>query len=213
MSLLEFTSVNDLVADSNSFKDNKRSFNYNLKDKNVKNKLIKGAKREAFNIEEKSFSVNLIFSVGSWAKAVLPTIAYLNNMIEKSCKAGNSIVKIQSVENGTEKSSKQVDTIINFTVNEEKAVTHFYHTTQLIMINGPGYRSLAYEFLAPFFESKIGSCLVEIELFNRQTLDDLQFPKSIQTRSTVMRSKISKVSGIFSCNKCSFSTKSVTALY
>ena len=212
MSLIEFASLNDLVADSNTFKENKRTFNYNLKDKNIKNKLIKGAKIEAFNIEEKSCSVNLIFSVGSWAKAVLPTITYLNNLKGKSCKAGNNVIKIQSVDSGTEKSSKQVDTIISFTVNEEKAVAHLYHTTQLIMINGPGYRSLAYEFLAPFFESKIGSCVVEIELFNKQTLDDLHPSKPIQTRSTVMRSKISKVSGVFSCSKCSFSTKSVTAL-
>ena len=155
---------------------------------------MKGTKREPFVVEEKSCSINLNFSVGSWASSVLPTIPFFQDAQDQICKAGNSIIKIDSLKTGTETSGKQVDTLISFTVNGQKAVSHFYHTTQRIMINGQAYKTLAYDFLAPFFEAKIGSKSDEIELFNRQTLDDL-YP--VKPQSKVLRRKISKVSGIF----------------
>ena len=79
---VEYRSVTELVQDSNDLKSTPRSFDYTLSDKQTKSKLIKGAQREPFAIEEKSWSINIVFSVGSLAKAVLPTILYMNEFSE-----------------------------------------------------------------------------------------------------------------------------------
>ena len=54
----EFSSVEAMVEDTEVvlIKDSKRSFDYNLNNKAAKSKLIKGAKREVFEIVENSSS-------------------------------------------------------------------------------------------------------------------------------------------------------------
>ena len=206
---IESKSVSDIVQDSNSVKDNTRNFAYNLNDKQVKAKLVKGSQREAFSIEEKSNSVNLIFSVGSWAKVVLPTISYMNGFEPgKSINAGSSTIEISSVKCGKEVTGKHIDTQITFLVNEQKAVAHFYNTTQLIMTNSPGYRTLIFDFLVPFFKEKIESLKSDIELYNKNVLETLNDSKVKVKRGAIKYSKKS----IYSCNKCLYTTNSITAL-
>ena len=80
----EFSSVEAMVEDTEVvlIKDSKRSFDYNLNNKAAKSKLIKGAKREVFEIVENSSSANLIFNLGSWNHVVLPSIWYWNEVNE-----------------------------------------------------------------------------------------------------------------------------------
>ena len=175
---IEFDSVEDLVKDSEAvYLGSRRKFEYDLNDKNSKSKLLKGAKRPPFEIVKKNGSSNLIFNLGSWSKVVLPSIGYWNmnkiDMVDKMCKVGDSTIKIMSVKTGTEAGGKHVDTQIVFFINREKAVCHFYNTTQLIMVNGHGYTKLIEEFLAPYFQSKINMNIKDISTYNEQALETL----------------------------------------
>ena len=68
-------------------------------------------------------------------------------------------------------------------MDREKVVCHFYNTTQLILVNGHGYKKFIDVFLKPFFTSLIESCLNEIQSYNLMALEKLG-QKSVK-RSTV----------------------------
>ena len=52
------------------------TFDYELREKAVKTKLVKAAKRIPIETEENSTSTNLVFSPGAWYHVVLPSIKY-----------------------------------------------------------------------------------------------------------------------------------------
>ena len=168
MSLVKFVSIDEIVKDSEILKnvENKRTFEYNMNDKVAKAKLVKGAKREAYEVVKNKSSCNLDFSVGSWNHIVLPTIQYLNKIkVEKTCTVGTLDVKVASVKTGKDIIGKHIDTQIVFYSNRDKIVCHFYNTTQRILVNGHGYMKLVEEFLSPFFESKISTYETDIKDF------------------------------------------------
>ena len=126
---IEFDSVEDVVKDSEevmSYKEKQRIFDYDIKDKNIKSKLLKGAKRGPFEMVKNTGSVNLVFNLGSWNNVVLPSIGYWNlNKGDKTCKVAKSTIRIVSVKTGTEAGGKHIDTQIVFFIDREKAVCHF----------------------------------------------------------------------------------------
>ena len=184
MSLLKLDSIDEIVRNSEMLKigENKRTFEYNMNDKAAKAKLVKGAKREAFEVVKNQSSCNLDFSVGSWNHIVLPTIQYLNKIRgEKTCTVGTLEVKVASVKTGKDIIGKHIDTQIVFYSNRDKIVCHFYNTTQRILVNGHGYLKFVEEFLSSFFESKLPSyeadivdfvVLLQNQLFFRQAHED-----------------------------------------
>ena len=116
------------------------------------------------DIEENSTSSNLVFSAGAWYHVVLPSQKYFNDVKgEKNCKIGEYTVKVGGVRLGKESNGNHVNTQIVFFADRDKIVCHFYNTTQLILINGVGYRKFIDLFLKPFFASKITNCLQGIE--------------------------------------------------
>ena len=130
---IEYNNVEELVKNSEiTKKDVKpRSFQYELNQKQAKAKLIKGAKRNAFDVENKSNSINLIFNLGSWSNVVLPSIIYWNQIKDEgACKIGSSIIRVASVRSGIEAGGNHVDTQIVFFSNRDKVTCHFYNTTQ-----------------------------------------------------------------------------------
>jgi len=56
---------------------------------------------------------------------------------------------------GTEVTGKHVDTQVTFILNDDEIKLHCYSTTQLILINGNGYKNLVQFILKPFCEEKI----------------------------------------------------------
>ena len=67
--------MQEIVVDSDDIKANSnRLFNYNLNDKTAKAKLLKGAKRNPFEIVRNKGSINLMFNLGVWQSVVLPCI-------------------------------------------------------------------------------------------------------------------------------------------
>ena len=125
----------------------------------------------------------------------------------RTCRTETATVKISSIKTGSEKTGKHVDTQIIFFVDREKAVCHFYHTTQLIMVNGHAYKYLAKDFLIPFFQTKINNNEREIKVANEQAVQNL-IGKTVKHRTV----SYNKKGSLFPCKKCQFVSSSVTAL-
>ena len=58
------------------------------------------------------------------------------------------------VKAGRENNGKTVNNQIVFYADRSKIVCHLYNTTQLILVNGHGYRKFVDSFLMPFFTTK-----------------------------------------------------------
>ena len=100
---IELNSIEKVVVESENLKisEDRRRFLYNLNDKIAKAKLLKGAKREAFEIENNQSSWNFVFNIGSWNYLVQPTVQYGGNVkANKTCKLGEIEVQIASVKSG-----------------------------------------------------------------------------------------------------------------
>ena len=127
--IFKIQTLDDIIKDSEhqEFKCYERDFDYNLNVKSLKSKLLKSTKRPAFDITRNNGSSNLEFNIGSWRAVVLPSIRYwTSNMVGSSCKIGHHEIKIASIEAGTEAKGMQVDTLIGFLINGEKATCHFF---------------------------------------------------------------------------------------
>ena len=207
--MIEFESIKDLVSHSETigFGEKGRQFEYNLNEKNAKAKLLKGAKRSPFEIVQNNGSVNLIFNLGSWKTIVSPSILYWKEVrSDMTCTVGQSKVKLASVKTGRDVVGKHVDTQIVFFFDREKAVCHFYNTTQLILVNGHGYIKFVEEFLRPYFESKIAMNIRNITTFNEQALEVLGSKK-------VKRASVRYKGGsTYPCGRCDFAAQTITAL-
>ena len=155
-------------------------FDYELNDKATTSKLLKAAKRTPIDEEENSTSSNLVFSAGAWFHVVLPSRQYWDDVKgEKTCKIGDYTIKVGGVKEGKEKNGKHVNTKIVFFADREKIVCHLYNTTQLILINGRGYKKFIEVFLKPFFVAKTAECIEQIEEFNDQVVKKLG-PKTVK---------------------------------
>ena len=174
---MEFTNVENFVNDSevaNIGDIQARKFEYRLDEKAAKGKLIKGAKRIPFEIVEKSSSSNLIFNLGSWNTVAQPSLRYWNEgKGSKTCRIGETTVRIADVKTGKDAGGKHIDTQVIFFSNRDKIVLHCYNTTQLILVNGHGYSKFIEVFLKPYFESKIALNTEKIKKFNDTALDTL----------------------------------------
>ena len=120
---IESSNILDCVQESEihtKSDQNCRDFGYNLNDKAIKAKLVKGAKREALQIVNNTSSSNLVFNLGAWYNVVLPTVKYWNQVkSDLICKIGSVDVTIASVELGKDTAGKHVDTQVVFYANRD----------------------------------------------------------------------------------------------
>ena len=205
----EIMTIEEHVKSSEVYKNMNSpiTFDYKLNDKASRSKLLKAAKRTPLEVDENSTSTNLVYSAGAWYHVVLPSIKYFEEVKdEKTCKVGEYSVRVGGIRLGKESNGKHVNTQIVFFGDRDKIVCHLYNTTQLILINGVGYKKFIDLFFKPFFDSKINECLEDIEQFNDEVAAKLS-PK------TVKRSDIKLKRGpLYPCNSCEFASKSAAAL-
>ena len=173
---IQLEGIEDIVKDTELMNEtqNRRTFQYNMNDKAAKGKLLKGAKKEAFEVVKNQASCNLDFNPGSWNHVVLPTLEYWNQIKGgKSCIIESLVIKVASVKTGKDGIGKHIDTQIIFLANRDKIVCHFYNTTQRVLVNGHGYMTLVEKFLIPYFEYKIPLYEAQIIEYNDFVLDTL----------------------------------------
>ena len=203
-------SISDHIESSETFKqiEGLRTFEYSLRDKTAKAKLVKAAKRdEAFKVEENSSSSNLVFSAGAWHTVVLPSLRYWNEVKDdKACIIGDYTIKIGGITGGVDANGKHVDSKVVFLAGRDKVTCHMYNTTCLILVNGHGFRKLIELFLVPFFKAKISTSLDESEAVNEMVLEKLG-------SKFVKRADIKYKKGVsFPCTKCEYAAKSLSTL-
>ena len=198
--------IEDQVQFSGIYKDS-QTFDYKLNDKAAKSKLVKGAKRDDFEVEENSTSNNLIFSAGAWQVATLPSVRYWEQIDgDLTCKVGDVTIRIGGVKSGKDSTGENVVNKVVFMADRNKIVCHFYNTTQRILVNGHGYKTFTDIFLKPFFQQKIDASAEEISSVNKLILKKLG-PKTAKRSSVRYKGKSS-----FPCNQCDYAFKSVTTL-
>ena len=182
-------------------------FDYSLNERSTKSKLLKAAKRDPILLEENSTSCNIVFSAGAWFHHVLPSVNYWNEVQgDKTCKIGDYEIMVGGVKAGRENNGKTVNNQIVFYADRSKIVCHLYNTTQLILVNGHGYKKFVDTFLMPFFTTRAQENAKELVQFNDEVITKLA-PR------TVKRSDIKfKKSSTFTCNFCEFAAKSISTL-
>ena len=142
-----------------------RNFNYASNEKNLRSKLVKGAKRSPFEVVQNSTSMNMIFSLGSWNHTVIPVVKHWSSIKGRLIKIEDNEIKVVDVKTGKDMSVKNIDSLITFYLNNERVVLHCYNTTQLILVSGFGYeqavcyrragrKKLVHLFLKPFLNKK-----------------------------------------------------------
>ena len=206
MDLIEVKTINQILKDSEIQlnEEKMREFEYKINEKKLRTKMLKGAKRLPFEIIRNKSSINLDFNVGAWGTVVLPSIWYWkSNVVGKTCRISEYEISVNNVKNGSEAGELHVDTLITFMINGEKAVGHFYNTTQRVMLNGHGHAKFVDEFLGPYFKAKVEMNAKEINEYNTQFLENLDLPHN---------SVRSKNSGSFKCKQCNFVSKTITTL-
>ena len=203
---MDMVTIDDQVR-SSVYHNDSITFNYELNDKSAKAKLVKGSKRPPFELEKKSTSFTLIFSVGAWLTAVLPAARYWNEIqSETTCKIGDKVIKVGGIKSGKDANGMCVVSQVVFYSNRDKIVLHLYNTTQRILVNGHGYEDFVEIFLKPFFGSKVQSCVQEINTLNEEVIKKFG-------AKTVKRADIKyKRSSSLPCNKCDFSCKTQLTL-
>ena len=205
----EIVTIEEHVKSSEVLKnaDSSITFDYQLNDKASKSKILKAARRTPFEVEENSTSSNLVFSAGAWFHVALPSAKYFGEVKgEKTCKVGDYTVKVVGVKLGKEINGEHVHTQIVFYAHREKIVCHLYNTTQLILINGLGYRKFIDLFFKPFLVARINECLESIEQFNDDVVSKLG-PKMVKRSDIKLKRGPS-----YPCQTCDFAAKSVPAL-
>ena len=176
-----------------------RSFNYALNDRKAKKKILEGAKRTPFEVDENMTSDTLIFSAGAWLTVVLPFLDKLKEETDKIFSVGDMKVKVCSVVFGREASDmKYVDAKVVLTTGKDKIVCHFYNTTQRVLINGNGYKKIVNSLLTPLFSEKIKMLKEEIKKTNSEITDNFDSKAKSVKRSSVKYNARSS----FSCNGC-----------
>ena len=94
----DIVTIEDQIRGSDYHNDSV-TFDYELNDKAAKAKLVKGSKRNPFEVEEKSTSMTIVFSVGAWLTAVLPAIRYWNEIKgDKTCKVGDITITVGGIK-------------------------------------------------------------------------------------------------------------------
>ena len=99
--------IEDQVKGSELFQDT-ITFDYKLNDKAAKSKIVKGAKRIAFEVHENSTSTTLVFSSGAWQVVALPAAAYWNQVKgDLACKVGDVTIRVGGIKSGIDVSGKK----------------------------------------------------------------------------------------------------------
>ena len=141
-----------------------RNFDYKMLEKSMKDKLLKGAKRVHFQIDEKQTCDNLNFSDGAYQFAVIPLLNLWNN-----CNENGEIFKSQNIEMsidrfvaGFDKNGKHMDTKATLSWDNSKITIHAYNSTQRIKVDGKRHKELVEKFFNPYFTKMVKSLEVKI---------------------------------------------------
>ena len=177
------TPANNLVMSATTRVRNSltRNFSYNLTDKKATTNFLKAASREPIEIDEKQRCIVLTFSIGAYAKCVLPVLKYWEG--EKNPFTFETMnIKPLSFIPGHDETGKHVDTVIAFNVAGKKVTVSCFNTTQKIKIEGNGYNDFTDNYLVKLFNSRINKLGTDIDDYNKGVIASLSRKRKIVNR-------------------------------
>lgn len=192
------TSLEKNLLDLNKNDDTDKLFDYKLNAVATKAKLVKGAKRVPFEVNDKKTCSVLNFSDGAYNRLILSLIGEWENCQKtgKPFRFENMDIKILTFEKRFDKVGNHVDTKVVFSDEKHKIgastkiTAHFYNSTQRLKIEGKGFTEVVENVLKPYFFGKVDLLKSEILEYDKGVLQSLTGPVSNLT-----------------CNKCDFSFK------
>ena len=187
-----------------------RHFSYQLSDKKAKSNLLKGAAREALEIDEKQKCTMLIFSVGSYLEAVIPIVTEWVKSKKNNTKKEDLHMVIDEVTPGYDDNKKHMETLVKFKVNEDNISVTCFNTTQKIKVEGRGYLGFGSKYLLPLLCEKIKSVSQQMDQYNKEVIAALSGKRKAVSRP--MRSVKYKAMAKIPCTKCEISFVNNTQL-
>ena len=176
-------------------------FAYELSDKKAKANLLKNATREAFVIDEKQKCSMLLFSVGSYKEAVLPTVDEWKYSIKEKIQLENFEISVEEMRPAYDENEKLMETLVRFNVNGHKISVTCFNSTQKIKVEGKGYLEFVSRCLKPLFLERIRRVsLSPIEQYNKEVIASLTGKRKAVSRP--MRSVKYKAMGKLPCLRC-----------
>ena len=179
-----------------------RNFGYKLSDKKAKSNFLKAAARESLEIDEKQKCTMFLFSVGSYMESVIPSAIQWKNGSQEF-RIDDLFIKIESIMPGYDKNGKHVETIITFSVNDQKVVVVCYNTTQKVKVEGNGYIEFCEKYIKKLFINLIREASVKIDDYNKAVVAALSGKRKAVSRP--VRSVRYKAMAKLACNQCEIS--------
>ena len=184
------------VATGNSVTTSlEKHFDYEMTDKKAKSNLIKGASREAMEIEEMQKCTMMIFSVGAYHEVIIPSVL--------EWRIGTKVlnIEIKEVIPGYDENHKHMQTIIKFLYKKNMITVTCFNSTQKIKIEGRCYIEFVEAILTPFIRTKLDKTTLEnIDNYNREVIAALSGKRKALSRPT--RSVKYKAMAKLPCTKC-----------
>ena len=181
-------------------------FGYELSDKKAKYNLLKGANREALEIQDRQKCVMMDLSTGAYLEIIIPTVKEWEKVKGNEFAIEDMNIKVDEVSHGYDENLKHVQSIVRFVANNNKVAVTCYNTTQRIKTEGKGYQNFVEKFLKPLLLKKLSKAVLEkIEKYNQDVITALSGKRKAVSRP--MRRMRYKAMTSLSCSKCDLSFK------
>ena len=181
-------------------------FGYELSDKKAKSNFLKGANREALEIQERQKCVMIDLSTGAYLELTVPAVDEWGKIEGVKITFDDQNILVEEVNPGYDENMKHVQSIVRFIVNRNKITVTCYNTTQRIKVEGKGYFEFVEKFLKPYLMKKLNKDVHEkIDKYNKEVIAALSGKRKAVTRP--MRSVRYKAMAQLPCSKCDLSFK------
>ena len=157
--------------------------------------MIAGARRIAFEKDQKQKSTKLKFSAGAYLVVAMPTLLEWKNICGESFNFNGLNIYVSEVKAVYEENSKHFDTKIVFLFGKNRVVLHSYNSTQNMKVEGKGYLEFIETYLEPHFLQMIRKSDPKIAEYNKNVIGNFAKP-------TVRRSTRYPPASKFICKKC-----------
>ena len=143
--------MSESVVFSDAVLGNNINFAFKLTDSTAKKNLVAGARRIAFEKDQKQKATKLKFSAGDYLVVAMPTLLEWKNICGESFNFNGLNIYVSEVKAEYEENSKHFDTKIVFLFGKNRVVLHFYNSTQNMKVEGKGYLEFIEKYLEPHF--------------------------------------------------------------
>ena len=170
---------------------------YILNNQKMKKELLKNAMHDPLNetnIKKETTKVEL--GTGAYKEVVFPLLEYWTQVLKDQQGKqtmldpdGQHTIILYNVRDDMDQTKRKMDSLVHFTIDQEKIQVFFYHKNQSLMVQGVKHQTFYNFFLLPILTKTINEATSEIKEFNCLVIRTLS-PGSVpeELNDTVWRS-------------------------